>query len=52
MVLKELESKLKVNLNEIEFPDPCDYVADEIEEDDEDGKDDNENIKKIELIIW
>ena len=45
-IKERLELKLKVDLNEIEFPDPCDYLADEVEEDDRDGKDDDDQTKK------
>ena len=40
-IKERLELKLKVDLDGIEFPDPCDYVADEVVE--EDGRDENES---------
>jgi hypothetical protein len=50
-VIKErLELKLKVDLNGIEFPNPCDLEGEEnIKETNEDGINENENIKRNEI---
>jgi len=41
-IKERLEMKLKVDLDGIEFPDPCDYIDGDESEQDEDGIDDNE----------